>query len=277
MQTMRHLKNDEGGSTRRRTTIRATLGVTLAVALGAVGLLAAGALAGNAAQSSATISLRSTKLGSILVNSKGHTLYLFGKDRGGKSSCSGQCAQFWPPLVARGKPTVGKGLKASLVRVTKRSDGKLQVSYNRHPLYTFSLDKRAGQTKGQNYSDGPANFWGNYDKISTPDEIAPQTAQLFLGVRLHCAQCHNHPFEKWTQHDFQGRRAGLLGQGVLGALDDGGRAGIRFEAAPTPAAALPRFGHLDLHVADFGAVTVLAFEHHVADDDSAAHAGAERE
>lgn len=159
MQTMRHLKNDEGGSTRRGTTIRATLGVTLAVALGAVGLLAAGALAGNAAQSSATISLRSTKLGSILVNSKGHTLYLFGKDRGGKSSCSGQCAQFWPPLVARGKPTVGKGLKASLVRVTKRSDGKMQVSYNRHPLYTFSEDTRAGQTKGQNFSAFGAKWY----------------------------------------------------------------------------------------------------------------------
>lgn len=55
---------------------------------------------------------------------------------------------------------------------------------------------------GQNYSDGPSNFWGNYDVISTPVEVAPQVSQLFLGVRLHCAQCHNHPFERWTQSDF---------------------------------------------------------------------------
>jgi predicted lipoprotein with Yx(FWY)xxD motif len=122
------------------------------VALGAIGLLAAGALAGNAKQSNATISLRSTKLGPILVNSKGRTLYLFMKDRRGKSACAGQCAQFWPPLVAHGKPTVGTGLKASLVRLAKRSDGKMQVTYNRHPLYTFSQDKRAGQTNGQAFS-----------------------------------------------------------------------------------------------------------------------------
>ncbi len=152
MQTMRHLGNNSGGSGRRGGTLRIALGVMLAVALGAIGLLAAGALAGNAKQSSATISLHSTKLGPVLVNSKGHTIYLFMKDRSGKSSCAGQCAQFWPPLVAHGKPTVGNGLKASLVRLTKRSDGKMQVTYNRHPLYTFSQDKRAGQTNGQGFS-----------------------------------------------------------------------------------------------------------------------------
>ena len=159
MQVMRHLENGSGDSARRGTTMRVTLGVTLAVALGAIGLLAAGALAGNASQSSATVSLRSTKLGSILVNAKGHTLYLFAKDRSGKSSCAGQCAKFWPPLVANGKPSVGSGLKASLVRVTKRSDGRMQVSYNRHPLYTFSEDKRAGQTSGQKFSAFGAKWY----------------------------------------------------------------------------------------------------------------------
>jgi hypothetical protein len=56
--------------------------------------------------------------------------------------------------------------------------------------------------RGPNYSIGPANYWGNYDKISTPVETAIQTGQVFLGVRIGCAQCHNHPFEKWTQSDF---------------------------------------------------------------------------
>ena len=159
MRHMKHLRKVTGDSTRRGGTIRVSLGVMLAIALGVVGLLAAGALAGTGKQSSATISLRSSKLGPILVNSKGHTLYLFMKDRNGKSSCSGACAGFWPPLVAHGKPTVGKGLKASLVHVTKRSDGKMQVSYNRHPLYAFSQDRKAGQTNGQAYSAFGARWY----------------------------------------------------------------------------------------------------------------------
>ena len=142
----------------RTPAVRISVGLVLAVAVAAVGLLAASAMAGSS-KSNATISLRSTKLGAILVNSRGHTLYLFGKDRNGKSSCAGQCAQFWPPLVAHGKPTVGKGLKASLVHVVRRSDGKMQVSYNRHPLYAFSLDKRAGQTNGEGYSAFGAKWW----------------------------------------------------------------------------------------------------------------------
>ncbi|MBM3787774.1 MAG: DUF1553 domain-containing protein [Acidobacteria bacterium] len=56
--------------------------------------------------------------------------------------------------------------------------------------------------KGPNFTSGAANFWGNYDKISTPVETAIQAGQVFMGVRIGCAQCHNHPFEKWSQNDF---------------------------------------------------------------------------
>ncbi len=134
----------------RRSTSRMFAVLTLAAALGVTGFLAAGSIAGGSgAQSSATVSLRKTRLGSILVNSKGHTLYLFAKDRNGKSACSGSCASFWPPLLSRSKPTAGPGLKASLLGRIKRSSGSLQVTYNRHPLYAFSLDKRAGQTNGE--------------------------------------------------------------------------------------------------------------------------------
>jgi predicted lipoprotein with Yx(FWY)xxD motif len=143
---------------KRRPAVRISVGLVLAVGVAAVGLLAASAMAGSS-KSSATISLRSTKLGAILVNSKGRTLYLFGKDKNGKSACAGQCVQFWPPLIAHGNPTVGKGLKASLVRLVRRSDGKMQVSYNRHPLYTFSQDKRAGQLNGQGFSAFGARWW----------------------------------------------------------------------------------------------------------------------
>ena len=67
------------------------------------------------------------------------------------------------------------------------------------------LDKLARAmltARGPNFTNGQANYWGNYDKISTPVEVAIQTGQVLLGVRIGCAQCHNHPFEKWTQNDF---------------------------------------------------------------------------
>ena len=96
-----------------------------------------------------TVSTAKTSLGRVLVNSNGRTLYLFAKDRNGKSACSGQCATFWPPLVTSGKPRVIGGLRASLIGTTKRADGRLQVTYNHHPLYTFVKDKKAGQTNGE--------------------------------------------------------------------------------------------------------------------------------
>ena len=108
------------------------------------------------------VSTGSTGLGRILVNSRGHTLYLFGKDKNGKSACTGMCATFWPPLIAAGKPRVAGGAKASLLGTTKRADGRLQVTYNRHPLYTFVKDKQKGQTNGE----GLTAFGGQWNAVS---------------------------------------------------------------------------------------------------------------
>jgi len=132
---------------------------TLAAALGTTGFFAAGSMASGAIRTNATVSLRSTKLGMILVNSKGRTLYLFEKDRSGKSACTSQCAQYWPPLLSPGKPTVGSGVKAALVSRTKRADGSMQVTYNKHPLYTFALDKQAGQVNGEASSNFGAKWY----------------------------------------------------------------------------------------------------------------------
>jgi predicted lipoprotein with Yx(FWY)xxD motif len=106
---------------------------------------------GEAAQTRGPIvSTASTSLGRILVNSSGRTLYLFGKDKNGKSACSGMCASFWPPLIATGgKPRAAGSAKASLLGTTKRADGRLQVTYNHHPLYTFKQDTTKGQTNGE--------------------------------------------------------------------------------------------------------------------------------
>jgi predicted lipoprotein with Yx(FWY)xxD motif len=96
-----------------------------------------------------TVGVASTGLGKVLVDSTGRTIYLFKKDRGVKSACSGECAIDWPPVLASGKPTVGGGANASLVSTTKRSDGKPQVTYNGHPLYLFEGDHNPGDTSGQ--------------------------------------------------------------------------------------------------------------------------------
>lgn len=149
MQKVRHQAGGAGVVVRLGAMTRIVAVLTLTAVLGVIGFLAAGSVALSATQANATISLRKTTLGPILVNSRGHTLYLFLKDRNGKSACSGSCARFWPPLLSRGTPTVGLGLKRSLLGSTRRSNGSLQVTYNRHPLYSYALDKRAGQTKGE--------------------------------------------------------------------------------------------------------------------------------
>ncbi len=84
----------------------------------------------------------SSTLGRILVDGHGRTLYLFAKDKNGKSACSGACAAYWPPLIASGKLHAGAGAKASLLGRTRRSDGRLQVTYRHHPLYRYAETRR---------------------------------------------------------------------------------------------------------------------------------------
>jgi predicted lipoprotein with Yx(FWY)xxD motif len=108
------------------------------------------AVAANRAPSAAVkIGVASSGLGRILVDGRGRTLYLFEKDKNGRSACTGKCAAFWPPLIASGKPLATAGAKASLLGTTKRPDGRLQVTYRHHPLYTFVKDTRKGQTTGE--------------------------------------------------------------------------------------------------------------------------------
>jgi predicted lipoprotein with Yx(FWY)xxD motif len=141
----------------------------LIVAAAAVAGLAAASFAlqppvTHAAQAKgAVVSTAKTGLGRIIVkSSNGHTLYLFEKDRNGKSACAGQCATFWPPLITSGKPRVTSGARASLIGTTRRADGRLQVTYNHHPLYTFVKDKKAGQTNGE----GVNAFGAGWDAVS---------------------------------------------------------------------------------------------------------------
>lgn len=112
-------------------------------------------------------------LGTILVDSQGRTLYLFAKDSGTKSACSGACATAWPPLRDSGKPTAGTGLNASLLGTAPRSDGNPQVTYNGHPLYTFVMDQKPGDANGQ----GSTAFGGSWFTLNTAGNQVTAAAQ----------------------------------------------------------------------------------------------------
>ena len=92
-----------------------------------------------------------TKLGRILVDAKGRTLYLYVKDRGAKSACSPRCARVWPPATVPGTPTAGPGVAAAKLTTTRGADHHPQLVYNGHPLYTLTADVRPGQINGEGF------------------------------------------------------------------------------------------------------------------------------
>jgi predicted lipoprotein with Yx(FWY)xxD motif len=138
------------------------------VALAAVGVLAAGcgngsgsggygsggsggttSPVGSGPSGVATVAAASTRLGMVLVDGSGRTLYLFEKDQPNRSACAGACVAAWPVDQSSGTPKVGSGVKASLLGTIKRGDGATQVTYNQHPLYYYAGDSQPGQHNGQ--------------------------------------------------------------------------------------------------------------------------------
>jgi predicted lipoprotein with Yx(FWY)xxD motif len=159
----------------------------IAVLVPAAGLVTALAIAGcgggggNTSTSSelpktadgrtATLGVANNSLGQVLVDSQGRTLYLFRRDSGARSACSGSCAVDWPPLRTTGKPTVGTGAKPAITMTEARSDGRAQITYNGHPLYRFSGDQKPGDTNGQG-QDAFGGLW--YAVSPSGDEVTTQ-------------------------------------------------------------------------------------------------------
>jgi predicted lipoprotein with Yx(FWY)xxD motif len=112
--------------------------------------------------SGAVVGTRHGSIGTFLVDSQGRTLYLFEKDTGTMSTCSGECANDWPPSTTSGNPKAGSGVKASLLGTTTRSDGSKQLTYAGHPLYRYAGDQSPGDTNGQ----GLNQFGGGWDVVS---------------------------------------------------------------------------------------------------------------
>jgi predicted lipoprotein with Yx(FWY)xxD motif len=103
-----------------------------------------------------SIGLRSTKLGRIVVDAAGRTLYLFLADTQGKSTCYGGCARVWPAALVDGRPKAGPGILArKLTTVARRGTRLRQLVYNNHPLYRVDADRKPGDTEGQ----GVFNSW----------------------------------------------------------------------------------------------------------------------
>ena len=133
--------------------------IVLAASAVIASIAAALALAGGAQTGGAKVAVARSPLGRILVDSKGITLYDFVKDKRSKSACYGACAALWPPLTTKRKPVAGHGVRASLLGTTKRKDGKLEVTYNGHPLYYYVSDRKPGQTTGQGLNQFGAKWW----------------------------------------------------------------------------------------------------------------------
>jgi predicted lipoprotein with Yx(FWY)xxD motif len=95
--------------------------------------------------------------GTVLVNSKGKTIYWFAIDTPTTSKCTGSCTSFWPPVP--GPVTAAAGTNLMHFGTITRSDGTVQATYEGHPLYTFTGDTGAGQINGNGKNLSGGLWW----------------------------------------------------------------------------------------------------------------------
>jgi predicted lipoprotein with Yx(FWY)xxD motif len=112
----------------------------------------------TSAAPTALITTKQGKLGTILAyGPKRLTVYLFEADKGGASSCSGECASTWPPVSGHPQAS-GQAVSSHLGTITK-ANGTTQVTYNGHPLYLYASDKDDGDTYGQGLKSFGASWY----------------------------------------------------------------------------------------------------------------------
>jgi predicted lipoprotein with Yx(FWY)xxD motif len=151
---------------------RARRALTVGVLSGAGLLVAAACSAGTASSTAArtpasaaiqsvshpapSIAVGQSSRGPIVVDKAGRTLYRYDKDTpgSGTSTCTGACAQAWPPAIVTGEPTAAPGVGGALSLIT-RPDGTHQLALDGHPLYRYVGDQGQGDTTG----DGFGGIW----------------------------------------------------------------------------------------------------------------------
>ena len=100
-----------------------------------------------------TLTAKSSSYGRVLFDGRGFVLYAFTRDPRGRSVCSGACAKAWPPYLVSRAPRSAAGVKRALLGTTRRSDGKIQVTYAGRPLYYYVGDRSPGQILCQDVSE----------------------------------------------------------------------------------------------------------------------------
>lgn len=117
--------------------------------------------------SSSQVKTASTSIGTVLVNSAGHTIYWFARDTAKTSNCSGACATYWPPVKGPVTAAAGTSLPDTFGTIT-RSDGTVQATYDGHPLYTYVGDSAAGQAAGNGKNLSGGLWWAMTPTGATP-------------------------------------------------------------------------------------------------------------
>ncbi|HEX7297379.1 MAG TPA: hypothetical protein VF257_00145 [Solirubrobacteraceae bacterium] len=91
------------------------------------------------------------KVGDVVVDAEGFTLYRFTAEAQGRPTCTGSCASTWPPATVKDDA----GLPAHVATVKRPDGGELQLTYDGHPLYRYSGDQSKADAKG----DGVGGQW----------------------------------------------------------------------------------------------------------------------
>jgi predicted lipoprotein with Yx(FWY)xxD motif len=126
----------------------------ISILLALTGVLAAGTVGIAAASAGEKLQLRKTRVGTIIVNGRGFTVYAFTRDSRNKDTCQSirGCVQIWPPVTTSGRPVAGSGVRSSLIGTITIKGGAKQLTYAGHPLYRYSGDSGPGQTEYVNFS-----------------------------------------------------------------------------------------------------------------------------
>ena len=103
-------------------------------------LATGGAATTDSARRGRTIKVVDSQFGRVVADRAGEALYLFDAESTTRPACYGECAVAWPPVLAKGEPVAGRGLRARLLGTTRRRDGRVQVTYRDHPLYHYVHD-----------------------------------------------------------------------------------------------------------------------------------------
>lgn len=144
------------------TSTLAAMGIVLASCGSGQGAGGNGSATTSGAKSSSTsFTVGTSKLsgvGTVLVDHAGRTLYAFAPDKQQKPTCTGTCASVWPPLTTSANPVAGPGTSRSLLGTVKDGNGKMQVTYDHWPLYTYVGDQ-TGKANGQGLLSFGGKWW----------------------------------------------------------------------------------------------------------------------